>query len=65
MSYKAYGAQATLAYVLLAPKLTILATGVPGKPDFGLMGWNCGDFGNLAPDTLQALNVKAAKHWAR
>jgi len=27
----------------------ILATGVPGKPGFGLLGWNTGDFGN-APD---------------
>jgi hypothetical protein len=22
-------------------------SGVPGKPDFGLLGWNSGDFGNL------------------
>jgi hypothetical protein len=22
-------------------------TGVPGKPDFGLLGWKSGDFGNL------------------
>src|SRR5207302_8131058 len=28
------------------PILAILATGVPGKPDFGLLGWNFGDIGN-------------------
>jgi len=22
-------------------------TGVPGKPDFGLLGWKSGDFGNI------------------
>jgi hypothetical protein len=35
-----------------------LATGAPGKPDFGLLGWNFGDFGNVFPDPRSSALIR-------
>jgi hypothetical protein len=49
---KNHVARALLPMLLLQLgfKLTILAIGFPGKPAFGFLGWNSGDFGDR-PDT--------------